>query len=251
MRLIFKSLEHNKSLSTLAANRKNLSDEDLEELCLALTSNSYLEKLELEYNRLTCHGLKYLKDLLAVNRSLKHLSLEGNNLCSENDDSGLQALCEALHTNDTLLFLNLSMTNMGPSCGNFITDMLSHNRRLIMIHLQGNRLSHEQMKLIQDLLIRNRRSFEEERIAEADERECMADEMNNVIQIRKAFDVKQSEAAQAQERMNAKQRAREHVFVEETEAREVEDARLTRRLEKEAFVRVTRRKKRPAKNATK
>ena len=42
--------------------------------------NDKLEKLELDFNKISHISLKYFSKLLKSNKSLKHLSFEGNNL---------------------------------------------------------------------------------------------------------------------------------------------------------------------------
>lgn len=236
----------------MAANRKNLGDEDVEELCNSLKRNKFLEKLELEYNKITSQSMKKINELLTTNESIKHMSLEGNNLCSENDDSGIQTLCEALKVNQSMLFLNLSLTNLTPNCGNYIIDMLTKNKTLIMIHLQGNKLSHDSMKKIQELLIENRKSFENERILETEERNNMFGELMNLEKIEKAIKKKKSEVNMIVDKINQKQLWREEMFVEEIEKQDEAEMRLMKKLEKEASVRLLRKKKRPnQKSATK
>lgn len=250
IRLIFKSLENNRSLSTLAANRKNLNDEDIEELCQSLQKNNFLEKLELEYNRITSVGLKKIQEFLVENKTLKHLSLEGNALSTENDDSGIQSLFEGLKKNKTLLFLNLSSTNLDQNCGSYIINTLRQNQSLIMIHLQGNRLSHETMKQIQDLLISNRQKFEKERILETEERKNLRSEMEAMQDVTSALIKKQAVVSEITKSVYEKQQWREKLFFEDQEKTDEADARLMKKLEKDAATRLVRKKRRPQKNKT-
>ncbi len=62
--------------------------------------------------------------MLAVNQTLKYLSLEGNNLLTSNDESGIKSLLNALKNNTSLIYLNLNSTHLIPSIGNLIIDLL-------------------------------------------------------------------------------------------------------------------------------
>lgn len=246
IRLIFKSLEGNKSLSILSANRKGLFDADVEELCTSLQKNEFLEKIELEYNKITAHGLKKIHDLLLCNCKLKHLSLEGNNLFSENEEFGIKSLCDSLKVNQTLIFLNLANTNLNSQCGTFILDMLQTNKALIMIHLHGNDISHEIMKEIQDLLIENRKLYENERTEEMIERENLRDELFGLEKQIDVIGLKNEEIEKIKQKVYLKQESNENLFFEENDKEGEFEMRLTRKLEKEAINRLQRKKKRPA-----
>lgn len=116
-----------------------------------------------------------------------------------------------------------------------------------MVHLQGNKLSHETMKQIQELLIRNRKQFEEERISEANERRYLHREITGLDKIAVRIKDKQREVDATQDKVLENQFSRERLFVEEHDYQEEEDRRLMKRLEKEAAVRLVRKKRRPAK----
>jgi len=245
IRLIFKSLAHNKSLATLSANRKGLTDEDFEELCQSLQHNTFLEKVELEYNKLTHGCLTRLASFLKQNETIKTLSLEGNALVEDNKDEAFGILCEALKKNKALLFLNLAGTRLKDVHGKALLEMLRTNKTLIMVHLQGNGLAFDTIRQIQACLIENRKHFERERIFETEERQSLRREMNVLDSLNATMAAKDREIQEMRAQVEQRQLQREELFLEEQLQTEEADFRVMKRLEKEATTRLTRKKRRP------
>lgn len=244
IRLIFKSLAHNKSLATLSANRKGLLDEDFEELCQSLQHNTFLEKLELEYNRLTHGCLTRLGAFLKQNETIKNLSLEGNTLVEDNKDESFATFCDALKANKTLLFLNLAGTKLKDAHGKLLLEALRENKSLIMVHLQGNALAFDTIRKIQECLIENRKQFEKERRFETEERQSLRREMNVLDSLNATMAAKEREIQEMKAKVEQRQLQREGLFLEEQIQSEETDFRTMKRLEKEATTRLTRKKRR-------
>ena len=91
-------------------------------------------------------------DLIKINRSLRVIDLEGNNLTngektylkeepmgfSGRDNSGIEKIFDALKVNDTLLSLNLCDCNLDNECSEYILKMLKYNTTIINIDLDRN-----------------------------------------------------------------------------------------------------------------
>lgn len=93
MRIIFKAMEANTTLTELVINRKMMNDAEGSDLCKSLEYNHCLERLSLEGNLLGPKFLVSLSKTLEVNENLKSLDLEGNCLTKGNSEDGIQALC--------------------------------------------------------------------------------------------------------------------------------------------------------------
>ena len=83
-----------------------------------LLSNTSLRKLELEGNNIGPESAYYFARALKVNKTLKYLDLESNNLTTDGTDfSGVTEFFTFLPINNTLLSLNLANNGLDESCG--------------------------------------------------------------------------------------------------------------------------------------
>mmetsp|Transcript_15596 Transcript_15596/g.49752 ORF Transcript_15596/g.49752 Transcript_15596/m.49752 type:complete len:351 (+) Transcript_15596:246-1298(+) len=87
---------------------------------LLLTYNSALEELNLKGNRLSGKALLGFARALGKNAMLKSLDLSNNDIGP--DKEALQALCEALKVNKTLLQLKLQENHIGDDGAKMLTD---------------------------------------------------------------------------------------------------------------------------------
>ena len=86
--------------------------------------------------------------MLQVNKSLTHLDLSANSSLS---DSGARYIFEGLHHNNTLLYLNLSRTDItvtDPRTAISLTEMLIRNKCLAHLDLSCNIYAHEMISCI-------------------------------------------------------------------------------------------------------
>merc|ERR1719446_577281 len=103
------SCDENTVLKHLNMCRKGISDENAILVAKAMQSNYGIEHLELAGNNLEAGATKALGEMLTINRTLKVLNLEMNNLTNGGkDSSGIRELAEALTENVVLISLNLN-----------------------------------------------------------------------------------------------------------------------------------------------
>ncbi len=77
--------------------------------------------------------------MLLINRSLKHLNLEMNNITDSGTNSeGVKALADALKKNVTLIWLNLNSTCMDDKCSQLLVEAMKYNTTLIHMDIEGN-----------------------------------------------------------------------------------------------------------------
>ncbi len=66
---------------------------------------------------------------------MRLIDLEGNKLIRGDDKpnyKGIEALVDALKTNETLLSLNLNGTGLDAACSRLLLEMVEHNSTLIL-----------------------------------------------------------------------------------------------------------------------
>ena len=210
----------------------------------ALSTNDFLQKLEIENNAITGNGLSKVAEMLAVNRHLKFISLEGNDLGKENEESGMNDLCTALKKNDSLIYLSLAHTKLTVASAPSLVNLMQTNKSLIMLDLNGNKIPFEAIRFIQEKLLANRKEYEKERVFEYEERQNIKNQDIKLREINQEQINRSKEIASIKAKVDQHQVWREKLYAEEIEKQEELDRRLERRLEKEAYVRATRKKKR-------
>ena len=245
IRLIFKAIGFCGSLFTFSANRVGLTDEDLDNLAISLEKNQSLQKLELERNLITHLTLKPLSRVVRFNKKIKHLSLEGNVLTDSANDCNFKDFCEALAENDTLLFLNLSETQIGDSSGEQILKMLDVNRTLIMINLQQNDIGFKCLRQIQDKLFKNRKLFEEERIFEFKERDFLRNEEKIVNEVKNIRIIGENMVRDIIEEVGNKHQFQEDLYFKGIELESATDTKAETLLNREFVNRIIKKKYRP------
>lgn len=172
-----------------------------------LKKNKKLRRLELEGNFFGPEATKYFAEALKINKTLRYLDLENNNLTNRGeDDSGIEALFESLENNTMLISLNLSNNYLTNDCGNFITSALKNNKTLIHLEVFDNQRFEEwdkenfkyssrgendskfirqgllinQISDLNEAISRNKRLYDEMRLAEWKERKHMKSEMEDI-----------------------------------------------------------------------
>jgi hypothetical protein len=245
IRLLFKTLNKNKSLNTLSAARKELDDEDIEELMNSLIVNEYLEKLEIDYNNISFAGLIHVADALKLNKSLKFISLEGNDLAKGDEEAGISELCNALKVNNSVMYVSLAHTKLTAKSAPYIMSMIKENKSLIMLDLNGNKLPLDCLRKVQEVLTANRKEYEKERMFEFEERRNIKDQDLKLREINQSVLNRDTEIDHIKKGISEKQIWREKLYDEELEKAEENERRLEKRIEKDANARATKRKKRP------
>lgn len=213
-------LAKNQSLLSLNLSRKNLTDEHAKEIAEMLKKNKKLRRLELEGNFFGPEAAKHLADALKVNRTLKYLDLENNNLTNRGqDDSGIKSLFEAIEDNTILISLNLSNNFLTNNSGNYINSALKKNKNLIHLETFDNQRYEEwdkdnykhstrgendskflrqgllinQINDINEGIVRNKKLYDEMRLAEWKERKQMKNEMDDIKDIDNVMSAKKIE----------------------------------------------------------
>ena len=135
-------LQVNRSLTHLnLARLMNFSEFGAYCVFKGLQHNTTLVKLNLTNCDITVtdpNTARLLSTMLRENNSLTHLNVSANNKFS---DSGAQCIFESLQHNSTLVYLNLSMTNITATdldTARSLTEMLQVNKSLTHLILSGN-----------------------------------------------------------------------------------------------------------------
>lgn len=173
-RLLAANVAFNTTLLTLHLARKEIQDDEGQDLAKMLNTNTTLRKLELEGN---CLGPKCAFEFgraLQNNKTLKFLDLESNQLTIEGGDTtGVIEMFKFLHVNTTLLSLNLANNGMNEICGDELNQALAKNDTLIDLDYAMNTFNLEDSREIQDKLKKNKAKYDEERVREWKERKAM------------------------------------------------------------------------------
>jgi len=142
-----------------------------------LLTNTTLRKLELEGNNLGIQSAYAFGRALKVNKTLKFLDLESNQLTTDGTNwGGVTSLFEFLPANKTLISLNMANNSMDASCGDQFNQLLAKNDTLIDFDYSMNNFNLDDSREIQEKLRRNKAKFDEERLREWRERKCMRGE---------------------------------------------------------------------------
>eukprot|EP00121_Abeoforma_whisleri_P001674 Awhi_evm1s1493 len=158
---ICKGLKQNRTLRTVDFSCCQMTKESSFYLAEALKENKTIRSLELAHNDLRSEGMQLLIDvLLKENDTLNHLGLYMNGF----DDQGAFALANLVEKNETLIYIDIGMnTHMTEKGLKRIADALKYNRTLTTmdLHLLGeeNRFSLDTIKIISNLIERNRKSW--------------------------------------------------------------------------------------------
>lgn len=138
--------------------RKNIKENEGQEIAKNLINNKNLEKIELEGNSIGPKTAHEIGELIKNNNILRFIDLENNNLTNSGQDiNGIKNIAEALKTNSTLLNLNMNSTHLDKKSGEFLLEAMKSNTTLIMLDIEGNsKMDIEDVKAIQDILVKNR-----------------------------------------------------------------------------------------------
>ncbi|KAJ1480930.1 hypothetical protein T484DRAFT_1809197 [Baffinella frigidus] len=105
-------------------------------LAQAVSVNTTLTELHLDWNPLGPVGVSHLADALRKNKALRSLNLEA----SDARDTGARSMGAALPLNSTLTTLILDTCNISHEGGTAIADGLRSNQTLASLSLSGNPL---------------------------------------------------------------------------------------------------------------
>lgn len=145
-------LSKSKSLTSLDLRDNKFGAEDAKLLGRALRSNKVLTTLDLRGNKIGRTGASHLAEALKVNNSLTSLNLCGNNL----GEGGSVSLAEALTSNYCMRMLDLSGTAASRADTAAWLRTLQLNTSLTSLELRFNRLTEEDVDLLEQLLKKNK-----------------------------------------------------------------------------------------------
>ncbi|EAR89183.1 hypothetical protein TTHERM_00577380 (macronuclear) [Tetrahymena thermophila SB210] len=245
IRILVKAVEKNFSLKGLNMSRKKIGDAEGVEIAHNLKKNFVLERLELEGNYLGPRTAHSIAELLVENNCIRVIDLEGNDLTnSGKDNSGIEAICQSLKNNDTLLCLNLTNTNLDENCSDFLVQMLEKNDTIINLDIDQNpKMNLEDVRKIQEKLKINKQNYDDERYKEFDERKRMCNEEN----ISEIIHIREESKRIAQENINirieAQRQDKEEKWRNFLEQNEVKLKKLYDKITKEVFLGGKKKKK--------
>ncbi|XP_064642842.1 leucine-rich repeat-containing protein 34-like isoform X2 [Lineus longissimus] len=106
-----------------------LTDHDVLMLCKTLESseNTYINRLDLKYNKITDEGATTLAEFLKKNEVIKEVNLMDNDI----EEDGAVALAKVLHSNQTLLSLRMNGNKFGNKGGMAFAQALQINTTLL------------------------------------------------------------------------------------------------------------------------
>ena len=244
MRLVFKTLDVNESLKTLSLVRMKLDDEDIEDLIENLSVNSHMEKIELDENILNSFSMLKFAESIKENKTLKHISFENNDLSRKDDYDGLSDFLEALKENTGLNYINLAYCKISNEHLDKIIELLKVNKNIIMLDVTGNfRLNYKKLREIQNLLVRNREEFDQEKRFEWEERKEMNRQHEQLSEINEIKKNNQDLLLDIKNKEEEKQFWRQKLIEEQLEKQKVDDYRSAKKLEKEMMIRALKKKK--------
>jgi Ran GTPase-activating protein (RanGAP) involved in mRNA processing and transport len=94
--------------------------------------------------KMSIEGVRELGSMLCLNKKLRYLSLNHNDI----GDTSMHLLADALQYNKTLQYLYLNNCNLRDECVPFIVDIIKQTKTLVSIELVKNQLTEEDKFLI-------------------------------------------------------------------------------------------------------
>ncbi|CAD7955191.1 unnamed protein product [Amoebophrya sp. A25] len=155
LRLLAQAMEDNLSCETIDLSRKGLNDEDGVTIGKMLAKNKALTKMDLEGNMLGPKAAHAFAEALKVNETIKCLNLEANSMGGD-DESGIVALAQSLKKNQDLQILALGKNNLGGSAGEAFHDALDKNKVLTQLELSYNDIPSTVQAAIEVKMSKNR-----------------------------------------------------------------------------------------------
>ena len=152
--------------------RMKITDEMGKYLLSYLKRNTTLRSLYLEGNLLGSKSAMELGAALKVNKTLKTIDLESNQLVGgdSNDTVGMYEFIDFLTYNKTLLSLNIANNQLDEKIGEMFKEKLLTNDTLICLDFSRNDFTMLHSQEMQDHMKKNKAAYDAERMAEWKER---------------------------------------------------------------------------------
>lgn len=246
-------ISDNKTLKCLHLCKKKITDSQGVEFAQMLAKNKTLLKLELEGNLLGPKtAFEFGKVLKDQNKTLRYLDLENNYLTNSGaSQDEIKSFSDCLLTNKSLLHLNLANNTMVAECGERFVQSTEVNKTLICFEFGFNNFLLEQIRAIKANLKRNKAAYDEERFKEWKERKRMAEEERSMKILDTAEQKDEIMRDEAEKSRIAREKARDAAWKEFLMESELEKQRLIQRLEEAAKMRKSKPKKRKGKGKKK
>lgn len=171
IRSLGRFLWSNRSLTTLDLSNLGLEYKDAVYLARALKNNNTLLQLDLSGNKL---GPKFCSEMgaaLSCNSGLQILNMDYNNSLSRGDEDGnhgIKALAEGLADNETLLELSLRNCNINTEGGQILCRIVcDKNTRLVSVEIDNNHFCLQDVNLLGEWLESNMNRRDEQLAEEA------------------------------------------------------------------------------------
>lgn len=117
----------------------------------ALTSNTFVETLDLSANDISCDGVRSIAYMLTENYFITELNLEDNRIGL----SGITSLCNVLSDNSYIKNLNLAGNSLKDESALVISEMLKRNYTLFRLCLKHNQITCSGAKSLSEALLNN------------------------------------------------------------------------------------------------
>ena len=153
--ILFKLLQNEskcKQLNTIILRDNYIGDKDMEKMCEALCSNTWLNTIDVSYNELGPISGKALGTMLGSNMDLRNVNLEWNRLRSLGSHS---VISEGVMENNTLRKLSLAWNGIEEKAGAAFGVCLTKNGSLEEVDLSHNRIGEKAALKIAEGLIQN------------------------------------------------------------------------------------------------
>jgi Ran GTPase-activating protein (RanGAP) involved in mRNA processing and transport len=122
----------------------------------ALKDKKYLEVIVLKRNEIGIHGMRSLKEVLYLSKTIKELNLAGNKI----GDEGCIMVCDALmqKQNQSLTYLNLSDNQITCKGAAQVAELIKKCKTLEELYLSTNNIANDGARQIAAAL-KTRRDF--------------------------------------------------------------------------------------------
>ena len=122
-------------------------------MCLSecLKEDDTLQKLDLEYKRITSKGARLIAEAIKVNENLEKLNIGANSI----SDDGVTAISDGLKSNNSLQELNISFNQITSEGAKKIAEAIKANTTLKILNINDNTISDDGVVAISDSLKSN------------------------------------------------------------------------------------------------
>lgn len=146
-----------RGLAHLTFSNCDVGSEGAISICLGLTENKSLKKLDLKDNLICFRSGRAFSSMLAINETLTSLILDGNEL----EDEGATCLLQGLSQNRVLEELSLNRTSIGDASAISVGEIMeAKTSALRKIHLSDNLISDLGVQAMAKGLFKNERVTE-------------------------------------------------------------------------------------------